>query len=293
MKKYQLTKITNSIYILDLPLDNDQSFTRSFIIKGDSAVLIDTGIRDSANDIVEAFDKVSLRMSDLKFIFNSHGHYDHIGSNQTLKQFSGALIVSSENAAVWIEDFDKNYNESYNLFPKLIGPSSEEKVDFYNKIGSPSKVDIKFNGELNINLGSGIILNVFPTPGHTDGDISFFEEKSKTLIIADALYGPGSSEMLPHFCHPKSYLKTLDMLEKMDSKTLLTSHFPVKTGEEVKEFFKETREYYRNIEKEFQELNKKTPGDLGKISKALSKKIKKKFSVQILCTVSGFLETAK
>ena len=57
--------------------------------------------------------------------------------------------------------------------------------------------------------------------------------------------------------------------------------------------FKETREYYRNIEKEFQELNKKTPGDLGKISKALSKKIKKKFSVQILCTVSGFLETAK
>ena len=290
MKKYSINRITNNIFCIDLPLNEKDIYTRAFIIKGEYAVLIGTGIRDSANDIVEAFEKVNISIGSLKFIFNTHGHYDHIGSNFTLKQFSGGMIAASSEAAKWIEDFDLQYKECYNRFPDIIEPSPDYKVDFYNKVGSPGNVDLKISGELTLDLGEKLLINVFPTPGHTSGDISFYEEKSKTLICGDALCGEGEFDLHPLFCYPKDFKKSVSKLEKLKIRNLLTSHYPVVKDDKVKDFFKSTKDYFEHVEKTVLDLNKKHKGNLLTISKNLCKKLKKKFSGQSVSDVSGFLE---
>lgn len=290
MKKPSINRITNNIFCIDLPLNGKDIYTRSFIIKGEYTILIDTGIRDSANDIVEAFEMANISMGNLKFIFNTHGHFDHIGSNFTLKQFSGGMIAASANAAKWIEDFDLQYKECYNRFPDIIEPSPDYKIDFYNKVGSPGNVDLKFSGDLTLNLGDKLLINVLATPGHTGGDISFYEEKTKTLICGDALCGEGDFDLHPLFCYPKDYKKSVSKLEKLKVKNLLTSHYPIVKENEVKKFFESTKDYYNYVEKTVTELNKKHSGDLLKISKNLCKKLKKKFTVQSVCVVNGFLK---
>jgi len=292
MKNFKLTKVTNSIFVLDLFLNENDDFTRSFIVNGNFSVLIDTGVRDSANDIVDAFSKTGFTIDNLKLIFNSHGHFDHIGSNHSIKQFSGGLIAAPKKAVKWIEDFDSQYNESLNRFPDILSISSEEKIDFYNKIGSPEKVDLQIEGEVTINLGKRIILNIYPSPGHTNADISFYETKSKTLIICDTILGEGINDYMPEINFPNDYLKTLEKLEKLEVKTLLTSHFPIIKDEKIKEYFKTSKDYFSKIEKLVKELNKKHKGDLEKITNETCKKLNKKFSIHALCTIEGFLKNA-
>ena len=113
-------------------------------------VLLDGGLPETAPIIEKNIASLNFRIQDVKYLLNSHAHYDHCGGLSALKRISGAQMVASRADAEVLESGrQKNYSIPDSLFPRV-------KVD--RLIG---------NGET-VELG-GITLTAVLTPGHTKG----------------------------------------------------------------------------------------------------------------------------
>ena len=112
-----------------------------------NAVVIDPG--DDAKAMIKAIQKHSL---SVKIIVLTHGHYDHVGAVNELKEYTGAMVVAHEEERELI----KNPNLSLSMYFDPVFPIPE--VDSYVKEG-----DIVSAGRLS--------LRVIHTPGHTQGSM--------------------------------------------------------------------------------------------------------------------------
>ena len=66
-------------------------------------ILLDGGLPQSAPKIEASLREVGLKIEDVKFILNSHAHYDHAGGIARLQHDSGATVVASASGAQAIQ----------------------------------------------------------------------------------------------------------------------------------------------------------------------------------------------
>ncbi len=95
---------------------------------------------------------------NIKYIINTHGHWDHIKNNKLLKNAYGAKLLIHEN------DEEYLYNPQLNL------------SYYYEKEIEPTKADQLLKEDDEIMLGDEI-LKVMHTPGHTMGSIILYNDK--------------------------------------------------------------------------------------------------------------------
>lgn len=112
--------------------------------------LLDGGIPQSAPLILANIAALGFKIEDVKYLLNSHAHFDHAGGLASLQAASGATMVASEA--------DKAPLEA-GQFP--FGPS--EPVTF-----PPVRVDQTIGDGGTLTLG-GVTLTAHLTPGHTPG----------------------------------------------------------------------------------------------------------------------------
>ena len=113
-------------------------------------VLLDGGFAESALIIEKNIASLNFRVQDVKYLLNSHAHYDHCGGLATLKRASGAQMVASRADAEVLESGrQKNYSIPDSLFPRV-------------------KVDRLIGDGETVQLG-GATLTAVLTPGHTKG----------------------------------------------------------------------------------------------------------------------------
>jgi metallo-beta-lactamase class B len=113
-------------------------------------VLLDGGLPETAPIIEKNIASLNFRIQDVKYLLNSHAHYDHCGGLAALKRVSGAQVVASRADAEVLESGrQKNYSIPDSLFPRV-------KVD--RLIGSGETVEL-----------GGATLTAVLTPGHTKG----------------------------------------------------------------------------------------------------------------------------
>ncbi len=135
----------------------------SFLIatpQGD--ILLDGGLAETAPQIESNVAKLGFRMRDVKYLLNSHAHYDHCGGLAALKRASGAKMVASEgDAATLRSGLQLSYGkgQSETRFPAV-------KVDRVLRDGDT------------VSLGN-VTLTAHLTPGHTKGCTSW------TMPVAD------------------------------------------------------------------------------------------------------------
>jgi metallo-beta-lactamase class B len=115
----------------------------SFLITTpEGAILLDGGLPETAPLISKSIAELGFRVSDVKFLLNSHAHYDHAGGLAALKKASRARLVASQGDA-----------------PAL-------------RAGNPDQpavaVDRVVNDGDTVELG-GTVLTAHVTPGHTPG----------------------------------------------------------------------------------------------------------------------------
>jgi len=143
------------------------------------AVIIDPGA--DADLIKNALSETGLTA---KYIINTHGHADHIGSN---KDFKVPVLIHKADSAF------------------LKSPYKNLSVFFGHWITSPAAKHFLEDGE-KINVGD-LVLEIMHTPGHTPGGISIKIETpqwgvSTIIFTGDTLFKdgvgrtdfPGSSE---------------------------------------------------------------------------------------------------
>lgn len=144
-------------------------------------VLIDAGMPESANRILDAVKERFGENSKPKAIVLTHGHFDHVGAVVDL--------VEKWDVPVYAHEAE---------IPYLTGKSSYPKPDGSVEGGLVAKMSPLFPNEP-INLGSSV--KAIPsdgsipymhgwrwihTPGHSPGHISLFRDEDRSLIAGDA-----------------------------------------------------------------------------------------------------------
>lgn len=141
--------------------------TNSYVIcdeKSKEAMVIDPG--GEPERIIECLDILN---ANLKYIFLTHCHADHIGGIDKLKEAKGGKILISR------EDSEGLYNEEISLAYYINMPNPELEAD--------SRVD---DGDL-IHLGE-LEFKVISTPGHTKGGLSLYCEKERLVFSGDTMF---------------------------------------------------------------------------------------------------------
>lgn len=151
----------------------------AFLLSGARGhVLIDGGYPGTAPMIVESVTKLGFRITDVKLLLNSHGHFDHAGGLAELKEASGAQL--------WVSEGDADAVESGGARDGALGP-----LRFLAAAGILSypaaKVDRRLKDGTTVRLGS-IALTAHLTPGHTRGCTSWsipLRDKGRDLLAVN------------------------------------------------------------------------------------------------------------
>jgi metallo-beta-lactamase class B len=68
-----------------------------YVIKtSDGLILMDTALPESTGMIKDSIAKLGLKLGDIKYILNSHAHFDHTGGFAEIKKDTGAQLVAGE-----------------------------------------------------------------------------------------------------------------------------------------------------------------------------------------------------
>ncbi len=139
-------------------------------------ILINTGLGESAPNIKASVEQLGFKMSDVKILTATHGHFDHVAAMADLKKMTGAALVISER--------DKELLESG-------GGADFRWADTPSARFPPAKVDRTFKDGESISLG-GTTLTTHLHAGHTKGATSFttdVRENGKTYRVVIANMG--------------------------------------------------------------------------------------------------------
>jgi glyoxylase-like metal-dependent hydrolase (beta-lactamase superfamily II) len=140
-------------------------FVNAYLVKDDEGfTLVDTTLGGGAQALIDAARNAG---GEIQRIALTHGHGDHVGSLDALKERLGADVE------ILMPELDARIHAGEKVVEgKLPGSwptlrtTPDERLKAGDRVGS---------------------LEVIPTPGHTPGHVSFLDTRDRTLIAGDAL----------------------------------------------------------------------------------------------------------
>lgn len=114
------------------------------------------------------YEKLTDAGFDIKAIYLTHGHFDHIEGCHALKELSGAKIYALDEEADICRDAGLNLSADF-------GMAYTVEPDGYVHDGD-------------ICTEAGISFRVIATPGHTRGSCAYYFEEEKFIIGGDTLF---------------------------------------------------------------------------------------------------------
>ncbi|TYR81893.1 MBL fold metallo-hydrolase [Priestia megaterium] len=219
-------------------------------------VLIDTGMPESANVILNAVAERFGKDSKPKAIVLTHGHFDHVGAVVDL--------VEKWEIPVYAHEAE---------LPYLTGKESYPEPDGTVEGGLVAKLSPLFPNEP-VNLGQHVTAlpsdgNIpfmdgwrwIHTPGHSPGHIALFREHDRSLIAGDAFVTVKQDSLFKVMVQdqevngPPRYLTTdwqlakqsVEKLEALKPSVAITGHGLPMSGEELSEGLRHLVENFDSI----------------------------------------------
>lgn len=156
-------------------------------------------------------------------ILLTHGHFDHTGAAEMLREKLVAPIYIYPSDAPYLTD--PYLNLSANSGNSIVIPHYEEMYD----------------GEIiRLKANSGFYLKFIHTPGHTPGSVTFYAKEENAAFVGDTLYqhGPGLTNFPGGNRHELEESIIKKILTLPDDTVLLSGHSsPITVGEEKRLLF--------------------------------------------------------
>ncbi len=165
-----------------------------YLIEAKSCYLVDSGVNGSEEQIVQYMKTIGRDISEVKAIFLTHAHPDHIGTAAWFQEHTGARIYASQGERIWIENIDLQYQE-------------RPIPNFYKLAGRSAKVDVEVrDGDL-ISLEDDLNVQVISIPGHSADEVSY--RMGKSLFLGDAIPVKGDIPIYINVCDELSTLQKI------------------------------------------------------------------------------------
>lgn len=142
----------------------------SFLIYDDTkeAIIIDPAVSnmEEFNSIVEFVKKEEI---NIKYILNTHGHFDHICGNALLKKEFNVPVLMHNGDNLWILECDKI------------------AAHYHIKVSAQSLPDKYIDDGDKIFFGNSFV-EVLYVPGHSKGSLAYYIKEIDSIIVGDTLF---------------------------------------------------------------------------------------------------------
>ena len=145
-----------------------------FAVKGAQTAIVDSAWSLGFETLLEGLHAIDVNPASARCVINTHEHVDHIGGNSSFEQQFHLPFASHEEARRYIEDYELQFRHR---------PSHM----FWKWGGEPVRVQHALKEGDRVDLGGGVSLEVFHTPGHSPGSMSLLVHPDRTLLTADLL----------------------------------------------------------------------------------------------------------
>ena len=182
----------------------------SVLVTGVRPVLIDTGFGSDAAETLRLIESQGVPPGSLTNILNTHHHSDHVGGNGAFSRITDAPISAHP-----IEARSINRGDAVACRAEWL----DQPVEAYRVNEFLDEGDV-------IDLGGGE-LQVLHAPGHTAGQICFYEPTERVLICGDVLLGSdvGWINLVNEGTSPvEEAISSLERLMRLDARVAYPGH---------------------------------------------------------------------
>jgi glyoxylase-like metal-dependent hydrolase (beta-lactamase superfamily II) len=255
-----MTEVAPSVYRLEFAIGDKPM--AMYALNGDRVTLIDTGLPDTPEKVyLPVLSALGRSPEDVGLVVITHADADHIGGNAAVRRlFPRALLACHPLDQRWASDPAMITAERYDGFLEFGLRYEPETFDVLGSwMGPAEPMDLLLAAGARIRINDDW-LEVHHVPGHTPGHLCLHNPTHRYALIGDTIFGQsqldtrGGKAAAPPYTDVNAYRRTIETIRSLNVDLLLTCHYPVMRGVEVRQFIDDSLIWSERAEEAVREM---------------------------------------
>jgi glyoxylase-like metal-dependent hydrolase (beta-lactamase superfamily II) len=244
----KIGQVKDTLYVAGL------AWSPVYLLATEEPVFFEAGFHCAGRLYEEAIRSVTGNRTP-KTLFLTHVHWDHCGATAYLKKvFPGLRVVASRRSAEIVKRPNAQalmIRLSQDVIPLVARIDGVDDTKLIKAPFEPFEIDIIIEDGQVIDIGDGLTVKMFATPGHTRDMFSYYIPEKRILIATEAagVLDQANQVITEFLVDYDMYMASLKRLVALDVDIFCQGHHFVFVNDDVKLFFDrslEAAEEFRN-----------------------------------------------